>query len=70
MYFLPLIHECMFFNLFSPLHRRILAIDAHPQWSSVGEIQLHRAVHDRYIVQLRVKENCLLLVYAQLLFMG
>ena len=36
-------------------NRRILAIDSHPQWSSIGEIQLHRAVHDRYIVQLRVR---------------
>ena len=35
-------------------YRRILAIEAHAQWSSAGEVQLHRVIHDRYVVQLRV----------------
>lgn len=34
--------------------RRILAIEAHAQWSTPGELHQHRLIHDRYIVQLRV----------------
>jgi len=66
-----IINVFSYFFIFSrPIHRRILAIDSHPQWSSVGEIQLHRAVHDRYIVQLRVKENCLLLFLCLVAYYG
>lgn len=34
--------------------RRILAIEPHNLWSMPGEILVHRLLHDKYIVQLRL----------------
>ena len=34
--------------------RRILAIEPHRHWSLPGEILVHRTLHDKYIVQLRL----------------
>ena len=48
-----LISACCFY-CFIVFYRRILAIEANAQWSTAGELQQHRLIHDRYIIQLRV----------------
>lgn len=41
-------------NLSVYIFSRILAIEPNNQWSSMSQIQSHRLIHDRYVIQLRV----------------
>jgi hypothetical protein len=37
--------------------RRILSISPHPLWSSANEILSHKSTHNKYIIQLRVRNR-------------